>query len=82
MKKRFKTVSIVWLSVSVLCLGLSTYLRSFKQRLPLPKEETEIILAYNQIGLLLKDIGIVFIAVLFFSLLLYVWNQRRHRKKL
>lgn len=73
---------MVLFSVSVLCFGVSTYLRSFKQRLPLPKEETEIILKYNQIGLLLKDIGIILTAVLFLSVLLYLMYQRKRESKL
>lgn len=74
--KKIKIMNIVLFLLSVLCLGLSTYLRSLKEKLPLPKEETQIILNCNKIGLLLKDISMILIAVLFITILLYAFMHK------
>ena len=76
MMKKLKIINIVLFCLSVLCIGLSTYLRSLKEKLPLPKEETQIILKCNEIGLFLKDISIILIAVLFITILLYIIKQK------
>lgn len=77
MTKKLKIINIVLLCLSGLCLGVSTYLRSFKQKLPLPAEETQIILKYNQIGLALKNIGIIFMAACLLTILLSVFQVKR-----
>lgn len=74
--KKLKIINIVLFCLSVLCLVLSTYLRSLKEKLPLPKEETQIILNCNKIGLFLKDVSIILIAVLFITILLYALKRK------
>lgn len=76
--KKLKIINIILFCLSVLCLGLSTYLRSLKSKLPLPKEETLIILKCNKIGLFLKDISIILIVVLFVTIMLYIFLKHKN----
>ena len=78
--KKLKIINIVLFILNILCLGLSTYLRSLKGKLPLPKEETQVILKYNQIGLFLKDISIFLIVVLFITILLYIVSKHKNSR--
>ncbi len=75
--KKLKIINIVLFFLTVLCLGFSIYLRSLKGKLPLPKDETQIILKYNRIGLFLKDISIMLIVVLFITILLYFLKHKK-----
>lgn len=79
MIKKIKIINIILICLSVLCLGLSSYLTSLKLKLPLPdNEETLKILKYYKTGLSLQSISIILILVLFITALLYIILKHKY----
>lgn len=81
MIKKLKIINIILFCLSVLCLGIGSYLRDLKLKLPLPDdEETRKILKYYKTGLSLENIGIILVLVLFITALLYIILRHKYVK--
>lgn len=77
--KSLKITNVVLFCIIVLCLGVSSYLRGLKLKLPLPDgEETRRILEYYKTGLFLQSISIILILVFFITALLYIILRHKY----
>lgn len=80
--KKLKILNIILFCLSVLCIGVSSYLTSLKCKLPLPEEvpeeKTLMILKCYKIGLFLETIWMILIVVLFITILLYIFLKHKN----